>query len=187
MPFIRTTFIVGFVVTFLATGVWTAQANQIEVKFTATNFTGANGAAPNDPVSGTIIYEAFSPKAKIDALVSIDLIIDGHSYSLAEVGFQSSDSFGIYGLVNDSGITTYKYEYAGTNKDDFGIGWSKDSLMPIAFNYSSSLRKGGGAWGTLKFSSFTVRDLSAVPEPNIMTLLAYGLFGIVIFGRKKFF
>lgn len=185
MRLIRTMFILAVVVTLLAIGAMPAQANQIEVKFTATKFAGYNGPAPTDPVSGTIIYEAASPKADIEALISINMMINEHSYSLSEVGFRSLPKYyEIYGLVNRTGIITFPIP--GWTKNDFDLGWMKDSLTPTGFTYSSALID-GCAWNTQAFSSFTVTDISAVPETTTMVFLVAGLFGFVIFGREKLF
>ncbi len=184
MRFLRTMFILGMVVTVLAIGDLPAQGNQIEVKFTATNFLGRNGLAPTDPVRGNIIYEAASRNAKIDDLISIQMIIDRHFYSLTEVGFYSSSTHsGIYGLVNGTGIMTNRNP--GWNRNDFSFGWAKDSFMPTWFIYSSSLRDGDIPWSTKTFSSFTVRDISAVPETTTLLFLISGLLGILVYGRKR--
>lgn len=120
-------------------------------------------------VTGTIVWDADSPTSPINSLSSIDLSIDGHDFTLAEVGFAvgfANDGV-IGGLVGGVGAL-----YFGNN--DFMIEWDAANLTPIQFNYTTPT-SGGGFVFTTTFTQFSVTAQQAVPEPATLTLLAAGL------------
>jgi hypothetical protein len=136
--------------------------------FTVGGFPMSNGnLAPEDLVSGNIVWMAPNIHSEPQSFVSIDLTIDGHTYTVPELGHFNvlPNRNGIGGLIADAnGIWN--------QTDDFWISWDGDSLMPLSFAYASS--KLSGTW-----SVFTVFDpgcfqsfqITPVPEPSAAALL----------------
>ena len=169
---IKNMVVMGAVIFFLALRAISANAVAIKVDFTAAGF---GAGAPTDPVTGTIIYDAASPTADINSLTSINLTIGGHSYSLGEVGFISwPGAQCIGGVVNEANALV-----SGT--DDFTLGWDKNSLSPYGFVYAT---QSPDLFMSTHYTSFSVKAVSAVPEPIIILLLGSGLIGLLGYGRR---
>ncbi|BBA36851.1 hypothetical protein sS8_4928 [Methylocaldum marinum] len=89
-------------------------------------------------VTGTIVWDADSPTSPINSLSSIDLSIDGHDFTLAEVGFA-------VGFENDGVIGGLVSGVGGLffSNNDFRIEWDAANLTPISFIYT--IPTSGGA------------------------------------------
>ena len=152
-----------------------AGAIPITVSFTAASFIELEEAvaAPMDPVTGSIVYDAASTTSNINSLTSINLTIAGHTYLLSEVGFTSP--FGInqsiFGLLNGAFI------FNGTN--DFDIRWNGTTLSPFNFLYAASSTP--GIFLSSTFTQFSVTAAAAVPEPSSLALLAAGVAALCAF------
>ncbi|WP_457389229.1 hypothetical protein [Roseateles sp. P5_E1] len=161
-----------------------AQAKTYQLTFTATHFTSvlAPAPAPQDPVSGSIIFQADALGQPVTSIGAIDLSIAGHSYSLADLAFENwqgapfppSYTFGGKGNgaggvapgVNDffitlSGVSGYHdisflYSVAGTAQSSW-----------IAYNYSDRFPS--------DIISSIVEIPTAVPEPSQALLLVAGM------------
>lgn len=168
----------GAVVILLLWGTIPAQAIPIEINFTIENFIPryTSTPPPDDPVIGRILYEAESVTAVIESLTSIDLTIDGHSYSLSEIGSS------LFGSRQQIGGSSSGLAALATGTDDFRFDWYKETLIPMKFSYTSSLH--GGFWDSNTFSSFSVTASSPVPEPGSLFLLGSGLFGLGFFLKR---
>jgi hypothetical protein len=171
--------IMGAVIFFLLLGTIPAQAIPIEVNFTIEDFRSpfSSTPPPTDPVMGRIIYEAESITATIDSLTAIDLMIDGHTYSLGEIGFISP-----FAARQKIGGSLNGVNVMASGTDDFQFDWFKETLTPMKFSYTSSLHE--GFWNSNTFSSFSVTASSPVPEPGSLFLLGSGLFGLGFFLKR---
>lgn len=164
-----------------------AQAMSVTMQFTVTGFDISNeNSAPTNPVTGSISWEAASVNGPIQSFTSINLNLDGHAYSIGEIGYYSfpSDPYTswdvIGGTLNDVGGI-------GNQTDDFWIRWDRDQLTWYDFSYSSSQKSGiwySGPGNTPTFTPFSIAA-SPVPLPAAAWLLGSGLLGLIGVARKR--
>jgi hypothetical protein len=131
--------------------------------------------APTNPVIGTIVYDAASTTSNINSLISINLTIDGHAYTLGEVGFAEAGVFQeVGGVLN--GVNTLD---GGTN--DFLLQWTESNFASPGLIYTVA----GPA--SLAFSSFTFSqfEVTATPEPSSVGLVLLGACWIWMRARKR--
>jgi hypothetical protein len=125
------------------------------------------------------VYDAVSTISDINSLVSVQLTIGSHNYSVNEVGFLDNHLFDqriIGGLISGvSGI------FSGT--DDFRLQWSETTLKPEDFSYATS--SSSGIYSETNFTQFTIMQASAVPEPSGLSILVIGAAGIMIAAGRK--
>jgi YVTN family beta-propeller protein len=139
---------------FIGPGSVSSPSASMTMRFTASGFPPSTGAAaPNDPVTGTIVWDAASPTSDIDGLRAITLTLDGHTYSVPEIGYYTASGWGVIGALSNyvSGI--------GSGTNDFYIVWNKANRSPITFAYASASRS--GVWETKQFDSFSIEPTSS--------------------------
>lgn len=167
-------FFLGFVV--LAMSVGPARAVVVDYTFTASGFAAG---APEDPVSGSIQWEAASLTSPIDSLVSIDLSIAGHAYTLGELAFQNDLATSRIGDTANGGISNLT---AGT--DDFVIIFNRlNTTLPLEFFDYTSVQSPSGVFPTT--SGEATASLAPLPEPGTLSLFGLGLMGITAYGRRR--
>ncbi len=141
-----------------------AYAVPITVTFSANNFYILVGLtpAPTDPVTGTIVYDAADIHSPINSLISINMTIDGHAYSLGELAFSPGPAIGgsINGVISLVG-----------NTNDFYIMWDSTTLQPTAFTYSD--QSVAGIWQSTTFSEFSVTGPYAATNDSACTRFLY--------------
>lgn len=156
----------------------TVHAIPIHLEFIVSNFelSTDGSAAPQDIVSGSILYDALSTTSTIDSLAAIDLTIGTHTYSTDEVGY-------VY-LAGTTPRQCIGGEFnsfcnVGPSGYDFRIIWNQNTLIPQHFAYSIG---SGETWGTTHFDTFSI---TAVPIPPALFLFGSGLLGLVGMARRK--
>lgn len=162
------------VAAFLAMLPFAANADVITLEFTALGF---NPGAPTDPVSGTIVYEAAGLTATIDSLISVDLTIAGHVYSLGELLFVSpllDDVDYVGGTTNGQALSSFT--------TDFFILWNRVTGIGDRFWYSCAACD--RLYTTSDFATFT-RTAAPVPEPGALALLGIGLAAMGLVNRRR--
>lgn len=157
-----------------------ASAQSFNVAFSAGNFSPVfNGVPPPvNNVSGNITYSATNFGAPITSIDSIDLSIDGHTFSVAEVGgrYQTFAYF-FGGLVN--GINSIDQ---ASQAPDFILSFltlPPGNVSSPSFLYTTA--EGSDTW---RSAALTV-VLTPVPEANSAALLLLGL-GALVAVRRRF-
>ncbi|WP_282605212.1 PEP-CTERM sorting domain-containing protein [Pelagibius sp. Alg239-R121] len=158
----------------LVVSVLPAQAVPINYSFTAADFFGP---APENPVSGTIVYDADSLISPINQLLSIDLTIAGYTYSLAEIG---SVPFGEDALIG--GLVT-GIQSVTQNTNDFFLRFDLLTGLDVRFTYATPSNSLSEA-RTFNVTRSFVNEPVAVMEPSTLALFTLGLLGFV--GCRRF-
>ena len=163
-----------------------SRAALIELEFTAVNFppTFAGIAAPTDPVSGVILYEAADVGAPIESLTAISLEVGNHSFAVGELGFITqpnaiSTSSIIGGSINGIGGVS-------SRTSDFSLQFDRDPVPGVGANFVYASASLPGIWRTAVFTNFSLSAApTAVPEPGTFGLLLLGLLIALPLVRRK--
>jgi hypothetical protein len=147
-----------------------AFAIQVTLSFAVTGF---GPGAPTNPVVGSFIYDAASIKSDPTSLTSVDLTIDGHAYTLAEVGFAPSV---IGGVVN--GVGSVKHGF-----NDFFLLWNAASSTPLGFDYATPDMP--SVFGAGDFTEFSVTAATPAPEPSTWATMLIGFAGLGFLGYRS--
>lgn len=176
----------------------TAYAVPVTMHFTVAGFAPmlTSTPAPTDPVTGTIVWDADPTTSAINSLLAVNLTLDGHAYSLGEIGFDPLSNRVIGGTLN--GVNSV----AGST-NDFAIVWNSTTMLPVMFDYASAGSE--GFWVGAQFSLFSITAGgagteeqspggpgagagggagNAVPVPGTLVLLAAGAFGFAARRRR---
>jgi hypothetical protein len=138
------------------------------------SFSGFSAGAPQDPVSGSLIFDKSPTDFSVLSVTSIDLTIDGHIYSVPPVSGVSAQ-----GLVgSDCSVVCNVFSGA----DYFFMLWSQTTGAPILFEYTTSSTLGG--WTSTSADTFR---FAATPLPTTLPLFATGLgaLGLLVWRRKR--
>lgn len=151
------------------------QAVPVTLSFTVAGF---GPGAPADPISGSFTYDAASINSTIDAIQAVSLTIEGHAFTLGEVGFQSpfgGDIDIIFGSLNGSTVV------GGTN--DFWLRFNRVTGAGFDFLYSSPSNSSQN-FQTAAFRSLDRTIGTSVPEPSTWALAALSLLAAAL-GRRR--
>ena len=153
-------------------------ADVFRLDFTVAGFTTPTPPpdAPEDPLSGWVLFEAPDISSLPSAILDINLTINGHAYTPSEVlVVEASPTRFILGGV-ENGLDIY------SQTDDFALIY-EIPLQPLSFLYASALVE-KNVWNATTFDEFRV-SRKAVPEPTVLALLAVGTAGIAFRRRSR--
>jgi hypothetical protein len=147
-----------------------ARAITVELDFTAVDFPPGS---PNTSLTGRFTYQAASLTSPLTSLTSVDLTIDGHAYTLGEVGAVSGPDDQLIGTTIE-GVGTVE---SGVNSFAFSYTLSTGSPNEQPFDYGAVSNPDIAE--TFTYSQFSVRSVSsmAAPEPATWSLLLIGFLG----------
>jgi hypothetical protein len=166
------------VIAVVGASLWSYPANAVTtlVEFTVSPF---DAGAPNDPVSGSFIFEKSATDFSFLELPSaINLTIGSHTYSRAEI-FIRNDFAALQTSVG-AGINGASL---AANTDDFLLVWDIPTGVFLSFLYSTASSPiFVGNTGTITFT-----PVSEVPLPGALPLFATGLgaLGLLAWRRKR--
>jgi hypothetical protein len=157
-----------------------ANALPVTVSFVATDFVPDIGSTPSrvSQVSGSIVYDAASVTAPINSLTSINLSIDGHSYSIGEVGFENYTNVVYIGGL----ISSVRSLVPGSN--DFFLSYELSPATGFSFVYSTR-NSSAAVWEATRFVALSITS-AATEVATVPTLSGYGVIMlallVVVFG-----
>ena len=153
-----------------------AQAGVFKLDFTVAGFGKgifSNLSAPQDPISGSILFTAESLGAVVTSIDAIDLVIAGHIYTPLEIGVNFYGNGYVFGAIaNGIGVTR-----AAT--DDFYLILSSSSNV-FAYAHSGVF----DTWVSRGVTATYTPQAEAIPEPASILLLLAGLGGVALLRRR---
>lgn len=176
-----------------------AQAVMVTVDFAVFGF---GAGAPMDTVSGALLLNGNSIRSVNMGMTSIDLTIDGHTYSVGEVsswysGSFMQSSFTVYGGTvggvffpgvsqgtNDFALEIYsrEYPYDLYRSGEYVTTWLPYGPNAGTFTYTTANYP--GIYSSSQFTHWSV-TASPVPEPSTLLLFGSGLAGLLGYGRRR--
>jgi hypothetical protein len=159
----------------------TAHADTFQLQFTFNNFNANNTSftPPVDPVSGTIIFDKSPINFSVLSVISIDLTIAGHSYSVPPVS-------GFNAVVNNITFSFVESpNCCSASTDNFGIVWNYTT--GAATNMFYAVPSIPNVFESRTASVFSFTPVGAVPLPAALPLFATGLgaWGLLGWRRKR--
>lgn len=153
-----------------------ARADVVTMSFSAGDF---GSGSPVSSVSGQIVWTAASLISPIDALVSIDLTVAGHTYLLSEIGFGTVSSGVLIGGL-PSGVNGIS---AGNDADDFLLVFDPATSSFVGFTFAVA-----GMTSSIWFAdsgdvSLRIEE-GTVPEPGTYALVGATLLALAVPRRR---
>jgi hypothetical protein len=144
----------------------TAHADAYSLQFSFNDF---NAGAPVDPVSGSLVFEKSPTNFTIISVTSIDLTINGHSYSVPPV---TGHNPGLRATVGSNCAPGGPCGVQG-GTDNFFMQWDGATGASISFVYSAA------SIDTDFFISRTTSSFSFAPATVPVPIVGAGLPGLI--------